>query len=346
MAKNREFRSTPFERESFPLDNARTAFDWLVTGPAPMSLDGRLFPGLPDRRVPLDEVRAVLCDSRLPLSEVDQVWTYLVTRSRELGGSWTVACVGMALPALFAVAADLCTRYADDWRDIHGAVLVGFLSELATMDLTRPGVLWRLRCAALRAGHICVREALDRPPPSDEDFHSSEPTPPWGHPDFVLARAVAENAITEDEAELIGSTRLEDYTLEAASTDTGISISALQRARAHAEARLLEWLREQAAHEDSGDPEQHTVATEALNNAAITTAADHIRPTHRSRSVSTAPARFSVTVRYRAGKNPPESGVEGCGNTPAAPAHTTSLDPSTGTTGRPSGTTAEVRRCA
>ncbi|GLY71681.1 hypothetical protein [Amycolatopsis taiwanensis] len=348
MAPKSKSRSIPFGRDSLALDNARTAFDWLVTGPAPLSIDGRFFPGLPDRRVPLDELRELLCDPRLPMSAVDLVWMHLVTRSRDEGGAWTVACVGVALPALFAIAAELCAPYADDYRDIHAAVLTGFLSELATVDLARPWVMWRLRCAALRAGHVFVREALDRPMPSDEDFHSSEPTPPWGHPDFVLARAVAEGAITGDEAELIGSTRLEDYTLEAAAADTGTSVTALQRARAHAEARLLEWLTEQAAHDDSNsDPNQHDIATHALNDAAITTAANRLRPARLSRSGTDVPARFSVTVRYRAGKNRPESGVEGRGRTPAAPAHTTSLDRPTGTTRRLSGTTPEeLPRCA
>jgi predicted DNA-binding protein (UPF0251 family) len=347
MAPYREFRSIPFERDSLALDNARTAFDWLVTGPAPMSIDGRFFPGLPTRRVPLNELRELLLDPHLPMSAVDLVWMHLVGRSRDEGGSWTVACVGVALPALFAIAADLCAKYADDYRDIHAAVLTGFLSELSTVNLARPWVMWRLRCAALRAGHVFIREALDRPFPSDEDFHSSEPTPPWGHPDFVLARAVAEGAITSDEAELIGSTRLEDYTLEAAAADTGISVTALQRARAHAEARLLEWLTEQAAHdESSGEVDRHNVATHALHNAAIRTAAYRIRPVRLSRPVTDVPARFSVTVRYRAGKKSPESGVGGRGRTPAAPAHTTSLDRPTGTTRRLSGTTPEVPRCA
>lgn len=314
MAPNREFRSIPFERDSLALDNARTAFDWLVTGPAPLCIDGRFFPGLPDRRIPLDELRELLLDPHLPMSAVDLVWMHLVSRSRDEGGAWTVACVGVALPALFAIAAELCARYADDYRDIHAAVLTGFLSELATVNLARPWVLWRLRCAALRAGHVVIREALDRPLPSDEDFHSSEPTPPWGHPDFVLARAVAEGAITGDEAELIGATRLEDYTLEAAAADTGISVTALQRARAHAEARLLQWLTDQAAHDDaSGEVDQHDVATHALHDAAIRTAADRVRPVRLSRSVTDVPARFSVTVRYRAGKKSPESGVGAAG---------------------------------
>lgn len=281
------------------------------------------------------------------MSAVDLVWMHLVSRSRDEGGAWTVACVGVALPALFAIAAELCAKYADDYRDIHASVLTGFLSELATVNLARPWVMWRLRCAALRTGHVLIREALDRPIPTDEDFHSSEPTPPWGHPDFVLARAVAEGAITGDEAELIGATRLEDYTLEAAAADTGISVTALQRARAHAEARLLEWLTAQAAQDDaSGEVDQHNVATHALHDAAIRTAADRIHPVPLSRPVTDVPARFSVTVRYRAGKKSPESGVGGCGRTPAAPAHTTSLDRQTGTTRRLSGMTPEVPRCA
>lgn len=346
MASDRSFRSTPFGRDSLPLDSARTAFEWLVTGPGPLSVDGRFFPGLPRRRVPLDELRELLLDGTLPMSAVDLVWAHLVTRSRDEGGAWTVACVGVALPALFSIAAGLCARYADDHRDIHAAVLTGFLSELAGIDLARPWVMWRLRCAALRAGHLFVRDALERPLPTDEDFHSSEPTRPWGHPDFVLARAVAEGVITGDEAELIGSTRLEDYTLEAAAADSGVSVTALQRARAHAETRLVRWLTEQAPHDDPGDRRERDVEIHAVTAAAITTAARRADPARSSRPVTDVPRKFAVTVRYRAGKNRSGSGVEGCGRTSAAPAHTTSPDRPTAASRRPSGTTPEVPRCA
>lgn len=357
MAPNQVFRGNPFEQDSLPLDSAEKAFEWLVTGPDPLWVDGRFFPGLPRRRVPLDELRGLLLDTRLPLPAVDLIWMHLVTRSRDEGGAWTVACVGVALPALFAITLKLSARFADDHHDLHAAVLTGFLSELASMNLARPWILWRLRCAALRAGHVFIRDALERPAPTDEDFHSSEPTRPWGHPDLVLARAVAEGAITSDEAELIGATRLEDYTLEAAAADTGISVTALHRARAHAEQRLLTWLTEQAAHDhagDAGDPGQCDVETHALNNAAITTAATRIHPLPSSRPVTDVAARFSITVRYRAGKKRSEYGVGGCGRTPAAPAHTpsptrpadTPRRPPTTTPGTTSSTTSEVPRCA
>jgi hypothetical protein len=351
MASNRVFRSVPFERDSLPLDFARTAFEWLVTGPEPLSIDGRSFLGLPGRRVPVDELRELLLSGSLPPSAVDLVWTHLLTRSREEGGAWTVACVGVALPALFAIAAELCTPYADDPRDVHAAILTGFLSELASINLAKPSVMWRLRCAALRAGHLIIREALDRPIPSEEDFHSSEPTPPWGHPDFVLARAVAEGAITREEAELIGSTRLEDYSLSDAAADAGVNVTTLQWVRGQAEARLVAWLSEQAPHDDPGDRRERDVEIRAVNAATITAAANGTdeslrRPAGKSRTVTTSTEKLSVTVRYRTWKKAPESGVGGCGETPAAPAHITSLDPATGTAKRSSGMTEGGARCA
>ena len=351
MATNRTFSSAPFERDSLPLDSARTAFEWLVTGPEPLSIDGRFFPGLPRRRVPVDELRELLLDPGLSLPAVDLVWMHLVARSRDEGGAWTVACVGVALPALFAIAAELCARYADDHRDVHAAVLTGFLSELASINLAKPWILWRLRCAGLRAGHLFIRDALERPLPSDEDFHSSEPTPPWGHPDFVLARAVAEGAITCDEAELIGATRLEDYSLSAAAADAGVNVTTLQWVRGQAEARLVAWLSEQAPHDDPGDRRERDVEIRAVNAATITTAANGTvtglrQPAGKSRRVTTSTERLSVTVRYRTWKKAPESGVGGRGRTPAALAHNTSPDRPTGTTRRPSSTTPEVPRCA
>ncbi|MGH3623580.1 MAG: hypothetical protein ACRDQ5_17565 [Sciscionella sp.] len=328
MASNHVVHRASFERDCLPLDAARTAFEWLVTGPDPVSVDGRRFPGLPRRRVPLDELRDRLLDPDLPMATVDPVWVHLVARSRAEGGSWTVACVGVALPALFAIAAELSAPFADDHRDIHAAVLTGFLSELAGMDLARPWVLWRLRWAAYRGGHTFIRDALEAPLPSDEDFGSSEPTPPWGHPDFVLARAVAEGAITGEEAELIGSTRLEDYTLTAAAADRGVKITALHNVRSRAEARLAAYLTDQALQDDPTDRRERDVEIRAVHTTTITTAAREASrtpetPSRTSRTVTRAGGKSSTKVRGHVWKKAPKSGVQGCGGTPATPAHTT-----------------------
>ncbi|KOX19252.1 hypothetical protein ADK67_33815 [Saccharothrix sp. NRRL B-16348] len=352
MAKRHMLNCVPLGRDCLPLDAARTAFEWLVTGPDPISVEGRCFAGLPRRRVPLDELRDLLLDPALPMSTVDPVWVHLVARSRDEGGAATVGCVGVALPALFAIAAELCAPFADDHHDIHAAVLTGFLSELARADLDRPWVMWRLRCAALRAGHLFIRDALESPTPSDEDFHSGEPTRPWGHEDFVLARAVAEGVITGAQAELIGSTRLEpEYTLRQAAADRGVSYKAIEQVRRRAERRLVAWLADQAPYDDPGDRRERDVEIRAVNAVTITAAAHGTaHPStgtpEKSRMVTARRGRSAKEVRRSVLKNAAESGVEGCGRRAVAAVHTTSPDRPTGTTRRTSGTTPEEPRCA
>ncbi|WP_414944845.1 hypothetical protein [Amycolatopsis sp. cmx-11-32] len=148
------------------LDTARTAFDWLVTGPHPVALDGRDIPGLPPRLVPLDELGLLMLAKDCAQRTRDAVWARLITRSRRDGGTWTVACVGLALPVLLPIATRLTRRFRGEVHDIHAAVLAGFLSELCEVDLARPVILVRLRWAAYRAGHTALRESLDSPPPS------------------------------------------------------------------------------------------------------------------------------------------------------------------------------------
>jgi hypothetical protein len=188
--------------------------------------------------------------------------------------------------------------------------------------------------------------------PSDEDFHSSQPNLPWGHEDFVLARAVAEGAITGEQAELIGATRLEsEYTLTQAAADWGVSYKAIEQVRRRAEHRLAAWLSEQAPLDDPGDRRERDVEIRAVNAVTITAAAraaTHAATPHpdESHTVTAIGGKSSKEVRGRVLKNAPKFGVEGCGRKAAAPAHTASLDRPTGTTRRPSDPTPEVPRCA
>jgi len=63
----------------------------------------------------------------------------------------------------------------------------------------------------------------------------------------VLARAVAEGAITGEQAELIGATRLEpEYTLTQAATDWGVNYDTIAHIRVRAEQPVVAWLSEQA----------------------------------------------------------------------------------------------------
>jgi hypothetical protein len=325
-----------FERDSMPLDAARSAFEWLVAGPRPVSVDGRLFPGLPARRVPLNEVRDRLLRRRCPQALRDAVWAHLVLLARTEGGTWTVGCVGVALPALTSIAAKLSARFAGDPSDIHAAVLAGFVGEFGTIDLRKPRI----------------------------GFRSTLPPPPWGHPDFVLARAVAEGAVTPFEAELIGATRLEGVPLADAAAERGMFYQAAKKARQRAERRLVAYLLDNAhdsAEESAADmalgtahagSHERDLATQAVDAVIITNAAQY--------ATSTAASSRTVTdSRTRAGKKPAKtatekvgdrvspqgriSGVQGCGRKPATPAHTTTSPPEQQ---RLSGSTPGVSRCA
>ncbi|MFD0204246.1 MULTISPECIES: hypothetical protein [Saccharothrix] len=352
MSSREAIPRSGFERDSMPLDAARSAFEWLVAGPNPVSVDGRLFPGLPARRVPLNELRDRLLRRRCPQTLRDAAWAHLVLLARTEGGAWTVGAVGVALPALTSIAATLSAKFAGDPSDIHAAVLAGFVAELGEIDLRRPRVMLRLRWAAYRAGHTAVREALDAPVPSGHGFRSTMPPPPWGHPDFVLARAVAEHAITSTEAELIGSTRLEGVPLADAAAERNLSYQAAKKARQRAEHRLVAYLLDDTTDTPHSGPREGDVATQVADAVTITAAAQHSTATASpSRNVTDLATRTAKKVGDRVSPQGRFSGVQGCGRKPATPAHTTSSptpprESTQHSAQRPSGTTPGVSRCA
>jgi hypothetical protein len=224
------------------LDLARDAFTALVTGPRPLSLDGRDFPDLPNRRLPFTQVRTLLLARSCPQETRDAVWRELVTRSRRHGGAWTVGCVGVALPALTSITAQLTARFVDDPADIASSVLTGFLAALSSADLDRPRIMLRLRWAAYRSGHVALTEALQAPPPVASGVGSLMPQLPWRHPDLVLARAVTDSAITRLEADVIGATRLEETAVADWAAAHGMGTWAVYKFRKRAEQRLVTYL--------------------------------------------------------------------------------------------------------
>jgi hypothetical protein len=95
-----------------------------------------------------------------------------------------------------------------------------------------------------------------------------------GHEDFLLARATAEGAITDEQAELIGSARLDpEYTLTQAPADRGGSYKAIERVRRRAEHKLAAWLAEQAPHDDLSDRHDRDAEIRAVHAATIIAAA-------------------------------------------------------------------------
>lgn len=268
--------STPSESV---FDTASKAFDLLVSGPEPLAIDGGMFEDFPRRSVPLDELARLLLGRRCTAGVKDAVWAHLVGRSRADGGAWTVGCVGLALPGLITCATKLAV-WASDPADVHAAVLTGFLTGLATLDLDRPWVLNRLTQAARRAGQRAVREELGAPRPVEEGFESRQPPAPWGHPDLVLANAVAEGVITREQADMIGATRLEEVPARDYAAAHDMDLPTFWQARWRAERRLVAWLTgddtapdtaaEHAGHAvDGGDEQDDTAVDRAVDEETV-----------------------------------------------------------------------------
>ncbi|GGM81684.1 hypothetical protein GCM10011609_17140 [Lentzea pudingi] len=237
----------------------------------------------------------------------DAVWAHLVLRSRTEGATWTVAAVGVALPALTSVAATLSDRFAGDPADVHAEVLRGFLAALSTVDLRPPRIILRLRWAACRSGYHALSEALSSPTPIAPGFRSTPPHAPWGHPDLVLARAVADGVLTQTEAALIGATRLENVSVADWAAAHELSEWAVYKTRKRAELRLVDYLREAIAEADPTDTLTDQVA------AAVALSQPTSAP-----SVATSESDSKRPVHGHVSKSDANSGVQGCGTHPHA----------------------------
>src|SRR3954463_6916065 len=110
VSRPQSSRPSRMQRRSWPstpLDAAQRAFDLLVCPPAPLAFDGRGFPGLPNKILPLDQLKKLLIDDATPRSVRDAVWRELVVRPRRDGPAWVIAAVGIAMPGLRRIAGRL-----------------------------------------------------------------------------------------------------------------------------------------------------------------------------------------------------------------------------------------------
>lgn len=219
---------------------AEQAFELLINGPDPLSIDGRLIGhGLPARPLPLDELRALLLHPATGLAARDVAWRILVTRARSEGPAWVVGAVGVAAPALRAASAKL--QRAGVHADTQAELLAGFLTALRTVDLADERVVARLCNTAHTAARAALRaEEAARSGRVDVDLGPRRPPAPWGHPDLILARAVASGIISTRQAAVIGATRLEGISLTAYADRIRSTYEAVKRSRARGETRLAD----------------------------------------------------------------------------------------------------------
>lgn len=222
------------------LDTADAAFRLLTAGPQPLSLHAsHLVEGLPDRLVPLDELRVLLLHPATGAFARNRVWAELIRRARTGDPAWVVGLTGIALPGLRRAVANLVGSYHGDPADLQSEVLTGFLAAVRSLDLDdleSVPLASRLCWAAWRAGQAFAY--------ADADFARRRrslslwpdgPEMPWGHPDFVLAAAVRRGILTPGQAELIGRNRLEGIPLSRIAAEMGVSHTALCNRRKRAE---------------------------------------------------------------------------------------------------------------
>lgn len=323
------------ERDSPPFRAARAAFSALTRGPHPVCVDGGLFAGLPNADLPLDQLRELLLNPDCGQVTRDAVWADLVRRARG-SETWMVGCLGLALPALVRVGTHLSARFAGDPSEVHAAVLSGFVTELGRVDCQRQGIVTRLRWGAYRAGYLAVHEAVSAPPPTPvtteeepEDGAADRTVlaagAPRGHPEFVLAQAVADGALTITESELIAATRLGDRSVASAAAARGVTYAAVHQARRRAEVRLSRWLRDRQEPDRALGPGQDEVATRASESVTLARARPTgPTPSEHALSVSGRQRQGRKTSARRVSKTTPSSGVPPCEATKPRPTAGTS----------------------
>ncbi|GAA1025862.1 hypothetical protein GCM10009557_01480 [Virgisporangium ochraceum] len=258
-------------RGATPLDSLDVTLHLLCTGPQPLAVDGRtLGHGLPRRMIPLHELAAQLMHPATSFQARDAAWRLLVRRARDDGGRWTVGAVGVALPGLRRAAGRLSRSTSS--TDVQLDLLEGFTQALSTVDLEQPRICARLCNAAyVTARRRAAAEEAAASGEAADAPGSRLPPRMYGHPDFVLARAVAAGVITAADAELIGATYLENVPLAEYADRIGISRWAAYRRRDLAKTRLATAIREGRL----SDPD-----AEVITEATLTTVFDGNAPTH------------------------------------------------------------------
>ncbi|MBB6546915.1 hypothetical protein [Nonomuraea rubra] len=232
---------------SLPLDVAERAFDLLMRGPEPLSVDGaRLGHGLPARPIPLSELREMLLHPSCSRATRDHVWRHLIHEARDRRGAWMVAAVTLAIPMLrrlIIALVGVIPAQRVDREDLESEVLTAYLEALHEVNLAWSHPLLRLsrltHATVLRA-HAADHPSLLADPDLTDRADSGMQTLayPAGHPDQLLDQAVAQGIITAAEAQLIVCTRLEGIPLSSYCRRDGLLYCTAIKRRQRAETAL------------------------------------------------------------------------------------------------------------
>jgi hypothetical protein len=225
-----------------PFATLEAAFGVLATEPTVIAVDGTPFaPALPARQIPLAELRPRLLHPSVPPAVRDAVVAEIARRAQEDGG-WLVGLAGLLLPGLRRALAPFVRGCPHRRPDLEAEALTGLVEALRTWDGDPRRLAARLVGRSRDHARRLFRVEFAAQARHTAEAAAAAPPRPWGHPDLVLARAVADGVIGHADAELIGETRIGGRTLRDYAAAIGESEDRAQKRRKAAERRLVTWL--------------------------------------------------------------------------------------------------------
>ena len=217
-----------------PFEVLDRSFQLLVGEPAPLALDGFAVDGLPNRPIPLDELRSMLLHPSVGFDTRDTALT------------WLVGLAGVLLPGIGRRVYPLCRAFPRLAHDLEAEALAGLLQAVRAWRCGQDRVATRLVWAAARAAHrLLGREAAVGEREVSVGLDLEAPARLASHGELVLDQAVAAGVVSRVDAELIAATRVEEVPLRLLAGRWGAGYEAFRKRRQRAEAALVGWLRAQ-----------------------------------------------------------------------------------------------------
>lgn len=236
-----------------PFQALEASFRLLCAEPDPLALPPGVVAGLPDRAVPLDELRARLLHPSCRHATRDAALAVLLARAQQERGRWLVGLAGVLLPGLRAAVGPLGEVCPGKTADLEAEALAGLLEGVARTRPGHPRVAARLCWLARnRARRLLRAELAEQARPGLAPV-SAEPPRPYGHPDLVLVRAVAEGVLCATDAALVGDTRLGLTSLADAAAALGLDYKTAHQRRRRAEEALAVWLGDELGQSEETD---------------------------------------------------------------------------------------------
>ncbi|HXA27664.1 MAG TPA: hypothetical protein VN193_02860 [Candidatus Angelobacter sp.] len=222
------------------LDHVEIAVRHLAERPDAPGVDGRLLGAdLPQRPVPLRELRALLLQPTTSYRTRDDVLRWVADQARDDLEEWGLAFTWLLVPGLRRAVARLVCAGADPVES-SSEVVAALLGALADRALPPRGIAASLCWHAYRQARRALRIGEVRPLSLDRLIVpvAAPPASLRANPEEVLIALVHAGALAAADAELVAASRLEKRELAALAPAFGVGGDSLQKRRVRAEGRL------------------------------------------------------------------------------------------------------------